>query len=311
MVERFEFKVEDEGDVGERLDAWLAGQTDGISRTRISQLIRTGRVSVNRVSIKKASLPVRLGDAIRLGVPPPEPLELIPEDIPLDVIYEDSHLLVINKQPNLVVHPTGGHRKGTLVHALLHHCDDLSGISGVERPGIVHRLDKDTSGIILVAKTDLAHLGLQAQFAARTVTKAYRTLVHGHPLPHAGTIKTTIGRSVRDRKRMAVGTPETRGGKHAVSHYEIERRFAEASLVRVRIATGRTHQIRVHMQHLGHCVLGDMVYYTKASKAFHAPRQMLHAAHLEFRHPETLENMVFDADLPMDMVAMIERLVNP
>lgn len=245
---------------------------------------------------------------VDLLVPPPTELEIEPENIPMDVLHEDSDLIVVNKPAGLVVHPAPGHDSGTLVNALLYHCGDLAGLGGELRPGIVHRLDKDTSGVLVVAKTDKAMLSLSGQFHDRLVRKRYVTVVHGVPSPRKGTIETQIGRSWHNRKRMAV---RTRNGRDAITSYETAETYGVASLLRVRIATGRTHQIRVHMTHIGCPVAGDC-FYGRASKDKLLPvvpeRQLLHAECLSFTHPGTGEELSFTAPWPSDLTLVVEAL---
>ncbi len=282
-----------------RLDAWLALQVAELSRARIQALIKEGRVTCGGAPVKANAKP-KAGQVIEISVPAPAPAIPKPEEIPLNIVYEDSDLLVLNKPAGLVVHPAPGHAAGTLVNALLHHCRDLGGVGGVERPGIVHRLDKDTSGLMVVAKNDAAMAGLVRLFHVGGVTKEYLALVHGAP-PHAsGTVGGLIGRHPTDRKRMAV---VKRNGKQAVTHYAVERRLGDLTLVRCRIETGRTHQIRVHMQSLGCPVAGDALYGRPAAdrRLPRVPsRQMLHAARLCFAHPATGEALAFEAPPPED-----------
>jgi len=297
---------------GERLDVWLQHQLPGHSRAFLQKLVQDGHVDISnfksQIRNPKSSHRVHAGETIIVTIPPPEPCDVTPEAIPLDALYEDDDLIVINKPPGLVVHPCPGHHAHTLVNALLHHCrGQLSGIGGVERPGIVHRLDHYTSGCLVVAKNDAAHRALQAQFKSRDVTKHYLALVWGVPRLSRGRIEAAIGRSARDRKKMMV---VRRGGREAVTEFEVLKSFGGASLVRCDLHTGRTHQIRVHLAALGHPVVGDTVYgpgrrheLTKL-----AGRQMLHAHVLAFDHPRTHKRLEFTAPLPQDMAALIERL---
>ena len=295
--------VPEEGAEG-RLDAWLASQVAELSRSRIQALIKEGRVTCGGVAIK-ANGKLKAGQVIEIVVPAPVSAEPVPEDIPLDILYEDSDCLVINKPAGLVVHPAPGHASGTLVNALLFHCRDLGGVGGVERPGIVHRLDKDTSGLMVVAKNDAALAGFVRLFQTGGITKEYLALVHGVPPKLSGTVSTLIGRHPAQRKMMAV---VVRNGKQAVTHYAVEQRLGDITLVRCRIETGRTHQIRVHMQSLGCPVVGDAVYgRTVADNRLphKAARQMLHATHLVFAHPVTGAAMVFTAPVPEDFLAVM------
>jgi len=298
--------VPEEGAAG-RLDAWLASQAAGLSRARIQALIKEGRVTCGGGAVK-ADAKLKPGQVVEIAVPAPVPALPQPEDIPLDICYEDHDCLVINKPAGLVVHPAPGHYTGTLVNALLHHCKDLGGVGGVERPGIVHRLDKDTSGLMVVAKNDAAMAGFVRLFQTGGITKEYLTLVHGVPPKASGTVSGLIGRHPANRKKMAA---VARNGKMAVTHYAVERRLGDITLVRCRIETGRTHQIRVHMQSLGCPVVGDAVY-GKAAADKRMPqvpaRQMLHAARLVFKHPVTGASLAFAAPLPEDFLGLMTRL---
>ena len=294
-------------EAGVRLDVWLARRCAPLSRSRLQALIAAGLVTVDGQPASARAM-TRPGQQVCVNLPPPAPAEPLPEALPLDVVFEDADLLVIDKPPGLVVHPAPGHAGGTLVNALLHHCDDLGGVGGVERPGIVHRLDKDTSGLMVVAKHDAAHLALAAQFQAGRVCKRYLALVHGRPARARGSIATTIGRHPVDRKRMAVNPPR---GKPAVSHYEVLEHLGDFTLLQVRIETGRTHQIRAHLAHLGLPIVGDPVYGSRPrDRALKAcpSRQMLHAAELAFDHPSDGRRLVFQRPPPADMAAFIEAL---
>lgn len=291
------------GEAAERIDRFLARQGLPVSRSQIQRGLDEGVIDVNGRRVKPAYL-IRPGDRITIRHPPPTPLALPAEPIPLDVVYEDGDLLVIDKPAGLVVHPAPGHASGTLVNALLHHCRDLAGIGGKERPGIVHRLDKDTSGLLVAAKHDAAHSGLMRQFKAHTIARRYLAIVAGDVRPRKGTIDVAIGRDVWERKKIS---PRTTSPKSAVSHYEVVERFVTATLVAVTLETGRTHQIRVHMAHKGYPVLGDPAYGgRRAAPPPGVPvrRQMLHAQHLGFVHPVTGRAMTFSAPLPEDMAAV-------
>jgi 23S rRNA pseudouridine1911/1915/1917 synthase len=266
-------------------------------------LIRDGFVRLNNSTSRPRQI-VRGGDKIELTEPPLEKIETLPEAIPLEILFEDDDLIVINKPPGLVVHPGAGHREHTLVNALLNHCATLSGIGGKERPGIVHRLDKETSGCLVVAKNDATHWDLSKQFAARTVEKIYLALVAGKLPKAAGVIEGKIGRHPVHRKRMSATPLRGRGAK---TEYRVVRSSNRASLIECRLHTGRTHQIRVHLHHLGHPVLGDKVYAPRLAKDF--PRQMLHAWKLGFRHPRTEEGKSFEAPLPDDFAAAIKLTI--
>ena len=283
-----------------RLDQFLAKQAPQYSRSRLQQLIRGGFVRLNGASTRPREI-VRAGDKIDLIEPPLEKIETRPEPIPLNILFEDEDLLVINKQAGLAVHPGAGQREGTLVNALLSHCATLSGIGGKERPGIVHRLDKETSGCLVVAKNDRAHQELSKQFAARTVEKIYLALVGGKLRKPTGTIEENIARHPVHRQRMQVTSLR---GRTAKTDYRVIRASDEASLIECRLHTGRTHQVRVHLHHLGHPILGDKLYAPRLAKNF--SRQMLHAWKLAFQHPRTGEWKFFEAPLPADFAAAIE-----
>ena len=277
-----------------RLDQFLAKRLPEFSRSRLQQLIRDGFVRLNNSTSRPRQI-VRGGDKIELTEPPLEKIEMLPEAIPLEILFEDDDLIVINKPPGLVIHPGASHREHTLVNALLNHCTTLSGIGGKERPGIVHRLDKETSGCLVVAKNDATHRDLSKQFAARTVEKIYFALVAGKLRKPAGVIEERIGRHPVHRKRMSATTLR---GRAARTEYRVIRSSDQASLIECRLHSGRTHQIRVHLHHLGHPVLGDKVYAPRLVKD--SPRQMLHAWRLGFRHPRTEEWKSFEAPLPDD-----------
>jgi 23S rRNA pseudouridine1911/1915/1917 synthase len=277
-----------------RLDRFLAMELPQYSRSRFQQLIRDGFVTLNGKTARPRDI-LRAGDVIDLTEPPPEKIDNQPEAIPLDILFEDDDLIVINKLAGLVVHPGAGHREHTLINALLHHCSILSGIGGKERPGIVHRLDKDTSGCLVVAKNDESHRGLTTQFAERTVEKIYLALVSEKLRRSAGVIEQKIGRHRVHRQRMSVTSER---GRAARTEYRVLRSSEQASLVECKLHSGRTHQIRVHLHHLGHPVLGDKVYAPKLTGKI--PRQMLHAWKLGFRHPRTGEWRTFEAPLPND-----------
>ncbi|MGN6765172.1 MAG: RluA family pseudouridine synthase [Rhizobiaceae bacterium] len=318
------------GSAGMRLDQWLAKRlAPELSRSRVQSLIREGSVSVNGSPAREPKEKVAEGAVIEVNVPAPEPAEPEGEAIPLDILYEDDELIVVNKPAGLVVHPGAGNRTGTLVNALIAHCgSSLSGIGGVRRPGIVHRLDKDTSGALVVAKTDHAHRELAAAFAdhgrSGDLERAYQALVWGTPPRPMGTIDTWLGRSGRDRTRQAVVNESQPDARHAVTHYTVLERFGEkpdattlASLIECRLETGRTHQIRVHMAHIGHPLIGDRDYGAAfLSKANRLPeplkglvsgfgRQALHAWLLAFRHPTTHMLLRFEAPMPEDMAQLL------
>ena len=303
---------------GTRLDRFLISVTQEMSRTYLQRLIRDGDVTVNDKVVKQPSYTLRDSDRVCLTLPPPRPLETVaPENIPLDILHEDSHLLVLNKPAGMLVHPANNVNEGPLVNALLAHCTDLSGIGGVERPGIVHRLDKDTSGILVVAKTDIVHRGLSAQFERHSITRQYVAVVCGVPQKTAGTIDAQIARSRRDRRRM---TTVENHGRHAVTHYEVLERYPQFARVQLTLETGRLHQIRVHLQHIGHPVAGDAVYGGEQRALNDADtgvlkqalaqlkRQALHARLLGFEHPVTGESLTFSAPMPKDIQRVVDAL---
>ncbi len=329
------------GMAGERLDKILSEAVPDLSRSRLKALIKAGDVSLTHNgtagTIKSPSQSVKAGETYFVGVPAPEEATPIPEDIPLDIVYEDEHLIVVNKPAGMVVHPAPGSPSGTLVNALLHHCgESLSGIGGVKRPGIVHRIDKETSGLLVMAKHDKAHTGLAAQFAEHSIERLYAAVCKGHPMPPTGRIEGNIARHPVDRKRMAV---TSRGGKWAATHYRTRKHYqvggtALASLIECQLETGRTHQVRVHMAHLGHPLVGDPVYARSAKlpnslkgpvrdtlqsfnrQALHARvlglqsfnRQALHARVLGFTHPITGKTIRFESALPADMADLLTAL---
>ncbi|NKC33756.1 RluA family pseudouridine synthase [Roseomonas sp. BU-1] len=297
----------------------LSAATNGLSRSRVKALIEAGQASRGGVRVHDPAEPVRPGEVYALHLPPPEDAQPQPQAIPLAVLFEDRHLIVLDKPAGLVVHPAPGNLDGTLVNAVLAHAaEDLTGIGGEKRPGIVHRLDKDTSGVMVVAKSERAHTALSEAFANRDLDREYLALAWGLPSPLAGEITGDIGRHPMDRKRMAV---VTRNGKHALTRYRTERAFGTAcALLRCRLATGRTHQIRVHLAHIGHPLVGDPVYLRRAPATarnlpaatrealLDFPRQALHAATLGFRHPVTGEALSFSAPLPADLAGLLQRL---
>jgi len=283
-----------------RIDHFLVKQDIGISRTYIQKLIKNDNVLVNNMSVK-SNYRLRLNDEIVVTVPPPTELEIVPENIPLAIIYEDSSIIVINKPAGMVVHPAAGNYKGTIVNALLYHCKDLTGIGGKERPGIVHRLDKDTSGLLVAAKNDHSQQHLSHQFKKRMIEKRYIALVAGVVKKESGTIEIPIGRDIKDRKKIS---PTTKRARTAVTHFKILERFKNASLLEIKIETGRTHQIRVHLADFKHPVLGDIQYGGKNMRNWdniHIARQMLHAERLGIIHPVTEKFVEFKAETPEDM----------
>jgi 23S rRNA pseudouridine1911/1915/1917 synthase len=285
---------------GERLDVFIARSLPGLTRSRVKKLIEDGHVTVAGERAK-ASLRLEPGQRVAVDVPAARDPSAEAEAIPLDILYEDSDLLVINKPPGMTVHPSPGHESHTLVNAILAHCDDLSGIGGVLRPGIVHRLDRDTSGVILVAKNDAAHNGLARQLKERLVEKTYLALVEGTPKPAEGVIDAPIARDPKNRQRMAI----VEGGRDSVTAYRVVERFPGYALVEARPRTGRTHQIRVHLAAIGHPIAGDRIY---GHAARDLPRQFLHAWRIVFTHPHTGERVEFEAPLPPDLLPVMERL---
>lgn len=286
---------------GQRIDKYLCEQTQ-LTRSRIQQLIEQGAVVVNGKATK-SNYKINPGDLIEVSYEDLSELDVVAQDIPLDIRYEDSDVIVINKPRGMVVHPANGNQQGTLVNALLYHCKDLSGINGVLRPGIVHRIDKDTTGLIIVAKNDKAHLELSKQLQDKTVNRLYYALVHGTFAHDYGTIDAPIGRDETDRQKMAV---TEKNSKEARTHFRVLERFKDYSLVECRLETGRTHQIRVHMRYIDHPIVGDEKYgYRRTMKI---GGQLLHAHQLEFIHPSTGEKMVVEAEIPQDFAEVLQRL---
>lgn len=286
----------------ERIDKYITEAMNDVSRSQVQLWIGDGLVTVNGAGVK-SNAKLAEGDRIELQIPEPTAVEIIAEDIPLEVVYEDSDLIVINKPRGLVVHPAPGHTSGTLVNALMYHCKDLSGINGELRPGIVHRIDKDTSGLLMAAKNDRAHASLAAQLKDHSVNRRYIALVHGHLSHDQGTIDAPIGRDTNDRKMYTV---TERNSKHAVTHFNVTERINDYTLLELKLETGRTHQIRVHMKFIGHPLVGDPIY--GRNKGIKMNGQALHAAVLGFVHPATGEYMEFSAPLPQDMEDVLASL---
>lgn len=306
-VLRLEAQAED---AGKRLDGWLAGRCPGLTRSFIQKLLENGQALIDGVPSgkKDKNRPVAPGMVVSLALPEPEPLELKPENIPLEIVYEDKDLLVVNKPKGMVVHPAPGHNTGTLVHALLYHCgDSLSGINGVQRPGIVHRIDRDTSGLLMVAKSDRAHLGLASQIQDHSFSRTYEAVVYGNIKEEGGTLRDYLGRSKTDRKKMAVVPPSAPDAREAVTHFTVLERFGNFTHVRLQLETGRTHQIRVQMAYFGHPVAGDPVYGPSKVIAW-LNGQCLHARTLGFTHPVTGEWMAFTAPLPDYFTRFLQKL---
>ena len=304
-----EFEAERRG----RLDALLSEWVADVSRARLAHLIREGAVRVNGVAIVKPATKLRVGDRVVVVIPPPVDDEARPENLPIDIVYEDADVAVINKAPGMVVHPSAGHASGTLVNALLHHLDGLSGIGGVSRPGIVHRLDKGTSGLLVVAKNDRAHKGLAAQFADHSAGRVYVALVYGQPTEDSGTIETLLARHPTDRIRWASTDREV--GKRAVTHWRVLARAGSVSLLSCELETGRTHQIRVHLTEIGHPLLGDNLYKRRHTRPPASIRErvvdgrpLLHARALRFQHPVTDEPKQFEAAPAEDFAAILDTL---
>ncbi|MDS1029615.1 RluA family pseudouridine synthase [Bacillota bacterium LX-D] len=290
---------------GRRLDHYLAENIADLSRSRIQSLIAEGQVKVNE-QIVKANYKLRVGDHITLKIPDPQILKVVPENIPLDILYEDDDVVVVNKSQGMVVHPAPGNYSGTLVNALLYHCKNLSGINGILRPGIVHRIDKDTSGVLVVAKNDSAHQNLAVQIKDHTVRRIYLAIVHGVIKEQTGMIDAPIGRDPADRKKITV---ISRNSKDAITTYEVLERFADFTFLQLKLKTGRTHQIRVHMSYVKHPVLGDPLYGPQQNKLKVSLKgQALHAAKLGFIHPSTNEYMEFSAPLPVYFADILTRL---
>jgi 23S rRNA pseudouridine1911/1915/1917 synthase len=288
---------------GDRIDKVLSGLNEEWSRTQVQQWIKDGNVLVNG-QIVKTNYKCSLNDQIEITIPDPEVLDVIPEEMNLDIYYEDHDVLVVNKPKGMVVHPAPGHLYGTLVNGLMAHCKDLSGINGVLRPGIVHRIDKDTSGLLMVAKNDMAHESLVNQLVEKTVTRKYKAIVHG-VIPHdVGTIDAPLGRDQKDRQSMAV----VDNGKHAVTHFRVLERFNDFTFIECQLETGRTHQIRVHMKYIGYPLAGDPKYGPKKTLDFNG--QVLHAGVLGFTHPRTGEYLEFEAPLPADYEQLLNQLRN-
>ncbi|MGV2619970.1 RluA family pseudouridine synthase [Halobacillus sp. ACCC02827] len=290
-----------ENDQSSRIDKLLAELIEDASRSQIQGWLKDGVVKVDDQPVK-SNYKVQEGNVITWYIPEPEPMDILPEDIPLDVVYEDEDVIVVNKPSGMVIHPSAGHYSGTLVNALLHHCDDLSGINGVERPGIVHRIDKDTSGLLMVAKNDVAHQSLARQLSEKSVERKYVAIVHGDITHEYGTIDAPIGRDTRDRQRMAV----VDNGRDAVTHFRVLQHFEDYTLVECRLETGRTHQIRVHMRYISHPLAGDPKYGPR--KTLDLDGQALHAKLLGFEHPRTGEWKQFEVEPPEEFKEALRYL---
>lgn len=289
-------------DAGKRLDVYLSEVTQ-FSRSHVLKLIESGKVTLSGAIPKKSGEKVTQGQIVRVELVPPKEISLEPENIPIDIVYEDDDIIVVNKQRGLVVHPAGGSESGTLVNALLYHAKSLSGINGEIRPGIVHRLDKDTSGLMVVAKNDDAHISLSRQLAERTCHRTYIALLEGNLKSSDGSIEAPIGRHRGDRKKMAV----IDGGRYALTDYKVIERFGDYTLTQFYLHTGRTHQIRVHAKHIGHPVVGDKTYNTRPDK-YGADGQLLHAIKLEFTHPRDGREVCFTTELPDYFSAILDKI---
>lgn len=296
--------IAEEQESGCRIDAWLAERKPDLSRSYIQKLAKDGKVLVNQKAVKP-NYKLRAGDSVTVHVPVPEEPEILPENIPLDILYEDEDVLVVNKPKGMVVHPAAGHTAGTLVNAVLYHCQgNLSGINGILRPGIVHRIDKDTTGALLICKNDAAHHSLAEQLKEHSINRRYRAVVWGNLPEDTGTVEGPVGRHPTDRKKMAINR---KNGKEAVTHYQVLERFGNATYVECRLETGRTHQIRVHMSSIGHPLLGDEVYGSGKSP-WKLQGQTLHAMTLGFVHPRTGEYLEFQAPLPDYFEELLNKL---
>lgn len=302
-MEYITFAAEKE-DAGMRIDLFLAENMENLSRSGIQKLMEEGHIRLNGGAVK-ANYKLREKDLMEVEIPEAKEVEILPEDISLDILYEDADVIVVNKPQGMVVHPAPGHMSGTLVNALLFHCgEELSGINGEKRPGIVHRIDKDTSGVLMIAKNDVAHRSLAAQLAEHSITRKYNAIVYNGFQEEEGTVDQPIGRNPQDRRKMAV-TPKH--SRHAVTHYRVLERMEKFTLIEAQLETGRTHQIRVHMTYIGHPLLGDPVYGPK-KQPFQMEGQALHARVLGFLHPKTGEYLEFEAPLPPYFEALLERL---
>lgn len=303
-MEQREFAVEAE-DAGQRIDRFLAGEDTGLSRSALQNLIAEGHVLANGQPAAK-NRKLKAGDTILVEIPDAAPIAAVPQDIPLDIVYEDGHLLVVNKPKGMVVHPAAGHYSGTLVNGLMAHCrEDLSGINGVLRPGIVHRIDMDTTGVLIACKNDFAHTSIAQQLKVHSITRKYYAIVHGVIREEEGTVNAPIGRHPTDRKKMSINT---KNGREAVTHYRVLQRFEKFTYVECQLETGRTHQIRVHMASIHHPLLGDTVYGPAKCPVSGLQGQTLHAGVLGFIHPRTGEYMEFSAPLPEYFQELLKKL---
>ena len=292
-------------DTGKRIDVFVSDNMDSLSRSMVQKLIENGEILVNDKNIK-SNYKLRKGDFVSAVIPDPEVVDILAEDIPLEVLYEDDDIIVVNKPKGMVVHPAAGHFSGTLVNALMYHCkDNLSGINGELRPGIVHRIDKDTSGILVSAKNDNAHRELALQLADHSITRKYYAVCFNNLKEDGGTVNKPLGRNPKDRKKMAI---TEKGGRHAITHYTVLERFGKYTFIQAQLETGRTHQIRVHMSSIGHPLLGDFVYGPEKQPFGINDGQVLHAGVLGFIHPTKKEYMEFSAPLPEGFEKLLEKL---
>lgn len=291
----------------ERLDRYLSSEIPDLSRSRVQKLIEEGHVLLNDKICTSKKINLTVGDRIIVEIPAVQPLELVAQDIPLDILYEDEHILILNKPAGLVVHPAPGHADGTLVNAVLSHCPNLPGIGGVQRPGIVHRLDKDTTGAIAIAKTEVAYHHLQAQLQAKTARREYLGVVYGAPKTDSGTVDLPIGRHPQDRKKMDI-VPVEKGGRTAITHWQVQERLGNYTLIHFQLETGRTHQIRVHSTKIGHPIVGDPVYGSGRSIGVNLPGQALHAWQLKLQHPVAENWVEVTAPLPQSFTKLLDVL---
>ncbi len=287
----------------ERIDVYISGQLEGMSRNSVQKLIADGKISVNNKNIK-ANYKLKKNDEINIIIPEPEPLDIVAEDIPIEIVYEDDDLAVINKPQGMVVHPAPGHYTGTLVNGLMYNLKNLSSINGIMRPGIVHRLDKNTSGLMLIAKNDKSHNFLAKALKEHSINRIYYALVEGNIKDDEGVVDAPLGRSEKDRKKRAV---TFKNSKNAITNYWVIERYGKYTLLKLKLETGRTHQIRVHMKHIGHPVVGDDVYGSKTNK-FKLDGQLLHSKSVGFIHPTTNEYMKFESDLPEYFVEVLKKI---
>lgn len=303
-LDKHELIIEQEED-GARLDSLLASHIEELSRSYIQKLIEKGAVKINGAIEKTKKYKVQANDCVVISIPEPEKLEIEPEDIPLEIVYEDNDLVVVNKPKGMVVHPAPGNYSNTMVNALLYHCDNLSNINGVIRPGIVHRIDKDTSGLLVVAKSNKAHHSLAEQFKAHSINRIYHAIAYGNIKDDTGTINLPIGRHPVNRLKMAVTRQNSKG---AVTHYKVIKRFGDFTYIQAKLETGRTHQIRVHMTYIQHPLLGDVVYGPKKPK-YKIEGQLLHAKVLGFEHPVTHQYFEFDSPLPKHFIDAMSKII--